>query len=216
MSMELITFPYCPFGQRCLIALHEKGVAFDTTFVDLDDPPDWLAGVSPLGKVPVLRTRGKAIFDSAVINEYLDETIEPSLYPVDALERALQRSWIAFAGELLTAQVAAYKAKSRRSFEEKLEKLGERVMLLAAAPVAGPYFGGARFSPVDAAYAPFFLRTRIMAGRHEGLGPLPAGLEAWADALAERPSVIRSVPPEFESGYLDFLKAKGSWLLGSN
>lgn len=216
MSIELVTFPFCPFGQRCLIALREKGVAFDTTFVDLDDPPDWLAGVSPLGKVPVLRTRGKAIFDSAVINEYLDETIEPSLYPVDALERALQRSWVAFAGELLTAQVAVYKAKSLRSFEEKLEKLGELVRVLAAAPVAGPFFGGARFSLVDAAYAPFFLRARLMQGRHEALERLPPGLEDWADVLARRPSVIRSLPPGFQSGYLDFLKAKGSWLLGSN
>ena len=216
MSLELITFPYCPFGQRCIIALHEKGVAFDTTFIDLDDPPEWLSGVSPMGKVPVLRTRGKAIFDSTVIDEYLDETVEPPLFPADALERAVQRSWIAFAGELLTAQVAAYKAKSSGAFEAKIEKLRELVMLLAAAPVAGPFFAGTRFSLVDATYAPFFLRARLMQGRHQALEALPDGLAAWADALAQRPSVIRSVPPEFESGYLDFLKARGSWLLGSN
>lgn len=216
MPLELITFRFCPFGQRCLIALNEKGVACDITYIELDNPPDWFPTVSPLKKVPVLRVRGKTLFDSAVINEYLDETIPPALHPGDELERALNRSWIAYAGELLSAQLAVFKAGSEKSFDIRLTHFLGLVAKLETAPINGPFFGGGRFSLVDAAYAPFFIRAQLMAGRHEALSIRSPVLSDWAEALLDRPSVIRSQPQDFGAGYPAFLAKKGAWLLNAS
>ena len=93
---ELISFKLCPFVHRAVIMLREKGVGFDTTYIDLGDKPEWFLRISPLGKVPVLRVADVVLFESAIINEYLDETHPPALHPQDPERRAhnrLFRDW---------------------------------------------------------------------------------------------------------------------------
>ena len=214
MRLELITFKFCPFGQRCLILLFEKGVDFDTTFIDLKKPPEWFDDLSPLGKVPVLRVDDKALFDSTVINEFIDEVFPPPLAPGDLLERAWQRSLMAFAGELLPCQLAVYSADSEEKHREKLEEMNHLLHLLAGLTGDGPFFGGDRFAPIDAAYAPFFLRVDVLSARYPHLGSVPEALRPWSDALLKRSSVRRSTPARFADGYRRFLQGKGSWLLG--
>ncbi|MDQ7075771.1 MAG: glutathione S-transferase N-terminal domain-containing protein [Gammaproteobacteria bacterium] len=87
---ELISFKVCPFVQRSAIILNEKNVAYNTTYVDLEDLPDWFQEVSPLGKVPVLRVQDTVVFESAVIAEYLEECYAPSLHPT-ILRTVLER-----------------------------------------------------------------------------------------------------------------------------
>ena len=71
------------------MALIEKGIEFDLTAIDLNDKPDWFLEISPYGKVPVLRHNGAVIFESAVINEYLEEVFpERPLLPSDPVRRA--------------------------------------------------------------------------------------------------------------------------------
>lgn len=86
--LVLVSHRLCPYVQRAAIVLAEKGVPFERRDVDLDHKPAWFLAVSPLGKTPVLLVDGNALFESAVICEYLDETFEPWLHPGDALERA--------------------------------------------------------------------------------------------------------------------------------
>ena len=111
---QLISFKICPFVQRAVIALREKGVEFETTYIELEQRPAWFKAISPLGKVPVLRVGETSIFESAVINEYLDEVYAPKLHPADPLRRAHNRAWIEFASTLTQQQfqlgIAADKA----------------------------------------------------------------------------------------------------------
>ena len=90
----------CPCVQRAAIVLAEKRVNFERRVVDLANKPDWFLAVSPLGKTPVLLAGEEpdrtAVFESAVICEYLDDTLTPHLHPADALERARHRSWMEF------------------------------------------------------------------------------------------------------------------------
>ena len=72
---------------------------------------------------------------------------------------------------------------------------------------------GGDFGLVDAAFAPFFLRARLLNATFPSLGSPPSGLRPWADALLARRSVTASVPEHFDTGYPGFLRAKGSWLL---
>ena len=52
--LKLISHKLCPYVQRAVIALSEKGVAFERIDIDLANKPDWFLAISPLGKTPVL------------------------------------------------------------------------------------------------------------------------------------------------------------------
>src|SRR5260370_39029985 len=92
----------CPYVQRAVIALSEKGVAFERIDIDLANKPAWFLAISPLGKTPVLQVGDTAIFESAVILEYLEETEPKPLHPADPLSRAEHRSWIEFGSAVLS------------------------------------------------------------------------------------------------------------------
>jgi glutathione S-transferase len=94
--LKLISHKLCPYVQRAVIALTEKGVAFDRIDIDLANKPDWFLAISPLGKTPVLQVGDTTIFESAVILEYLEETQPKPLHPADPLRRAEHRAWIEF------------------------------------------------------------------------------------------------------------------------
>ncbi|MGC9457270.1 MAG: glutathione S-transferase family protein, partial [Halothiobacillaceae bacterium] len=83
MKLELISFKLCPFVQRSVITLLHKDQPFETTFINLMDPPDWFSEISPLGKVPLLRVDDTVLFESAVINEFIDEVTPDRLMPED-------------------------------------------------------------------------------------------------------------------------------------
>ena len=70
-KLTLISHKLCPYVQRAVIALNEKGVPFERIDIDLGNKPDWFLKISPLGKVPVLRVASAegevALFESNVI-----------------------------------------------------------------------------------------------------------------------------------------------------
>jgi len=89
MKLELISFNVCPFIQRSVITLNHKNCDYDITFIDLSYPPDWFHEISPLGKVPVLKVDDKEVlFESAVINECIDDITPGTLKPSDSLTLA--------------------------------------------------------------------------------------------------------------------------------
>lgn len=81
-DIEIFSANACPYAQRTRFMLTEKGVPFSLTEIDLRNKPAWFKDVSPYGKVPVIRHRGQVIYESAIINEYLEEVFpEPPLMP---------------------------------------------------------------------------------------------------------------------------------------
>ena len=100
-TLKLISHKLCPYVQRAVISLREKGVPFERIDIDLDNKPDWFLKLSPLGKVPVLQVGDKVVFESAVILEYLEETQPNPLHPKDPLTRAEHRAWMEFGSAVL-------------------------------------------------------------------------------------------------------------------
>src|ERR1044072_8051170 len=100
--LKLISHKLCPYVQRAVIALTEKGVPFERIDIDLANKPEWFLAISPLGQTPVLQVGDTAIFESAVILEYLEETQPKPLHPADPLRRAEHRSLIEFGSVILS------------------------------------------------------------------------------------------------------------------
>src|ERR687887_1038324 len=114
--LTLVSHRLCPYVQRAAISLAEKGMPFERIDVDLADKPAWFLALSPLGKTPVLRVDDRAIFESAVILEYLEETAPRPLHPVDPLRRAEHRAWIEFGSAVLNDITGLYSAKDQGAF----------------------------------------------------------------------------------------------------
>jgi glutathione S-transferase len=214
---RLISFALCPYVQRAAILLAEKGVEFERVNIALADKPDWFLKLSPLGKVPVLvveeNGREEVLFESAVIAEYLDETLGDPLHPRDPLERARHRAWIEFASALLADIYGYYTAGDAETFGIKSDAIEAKLARLETIVGEGPFFAGSRFSLVDAAFAPAF-RYFDLFDRITERSPFEAKpkLAAWRKALAERPSVRGAVAEDYRERLQDFVRDKKSYL----
>ena len=142
--------------RRAAIVLDEKQVPFTRRDVNLAHKPDWFLALSPLGKTPVLLVGDTPIFESAVICEYLDETLDPRLHPADPLQRARHRAWIEFGSALLSGIAAFYNAPDDDALQARRDELVQRFATLDSALGRGPYFDGGRFGIVDAVFGPVF------------------------------------------------------------
>src|SRR4051812_44617902 len=147
-KLRLVSHRLCPYVQRAVIALTEKGVPFERIDIDLADKPDWFLAISPLGKTPVLQAGDRAIFESAVILEYLEETQRKPLHPADPLTRAEHRGWIEFGSTILNDIAGFYAAPDEATFAAKTAQLEQRFARLEARVAALPWFDGGEFSLV--------------------------------------------------------------------
>jgi glutathione S-transferase len=93
--IKLYTFPPSTNSRKVRIALIEKGLEFERINIDLtkreQKSPDYLK-IHPFGQIPALDDEGFVVYDSTIINEYLeDEYPYPSLMPSDSEGRARAR-----------------------------------------------------------------------------------------------------------------------------
>lgn len=211
--LTLVSFDLCPYVQRAAIALAEKGVPFERRHVDLADKPDWFKAISPLGKVPLLQVDGEVLFESAVIVEYLEETLGAPLHPADPLVRARHRAWMEVGSSILADIWAIETTPDRSIFDARRQALREKFARLEAELGEGPYFGGESFTLVDTVFAPVF-RYFDVFDRFVDLGTfvgLPK-VQAWRQALANRPSVKGAVVEDYEARLEEFLRRQKSCL----
>ncbi|THD51968.1 MAG: glutathione S-transferase family protein [Bradyrhizobium sp.] len=211
--LKLISHKLCPYVQRAVIALTEKGVAFERIDIDLANKPDWFLAISPLGRTPVLLVGDVPIFESAVILEYLEETEPKPLHPADPLRRAEHRGWIEFGSAVLNDIAGFYGAPSDVAFQAKTAQLEQRSARLEMRVVAAPWFDGGNFSLVDAVFGPVFRYFDVFdeIGDFGILAGKPK-LARWRKSLSERPSVRAAVGSDYPALLRDFLKRRNSWI----
>ena len=213
VQLTLISHVLCPYVQRAVIALTEKQVQFKRVDVDLANKPSWFTAISPLGKTPVLQVGDTAIFESAVILEYLEETQANPLHPADPLRRAEHRAWIEFGSAVLNDIAGFYSAADERTFAQKTTALIGKFARLEARLGSGPYFDGKQFSLVDVVFGPVFRyfdafdrigEFAILAGKPK--------VASYRAALASRPSVRAAVASDYNGRLWQFLQARNSHL----
>lgn len=217
--LKLISHKLCPYVQRAVIALTEKGAAFERIDIDLAAKPDWFLGISPLGKVPVLTVASDsgevALFESNVICEYIEETQGgPKLHPRDPLERAQHRAWMEFGSAVLSDLWGLETTTDAATFESKRQAVAAKFARVEAALGSGPFFAGERFGLVDAVFAPIFryfdvfdefIDLAVFAKRPK--------VRKWRTELAHRPSVRAAVGPDYPELLRAFLVRHDAHLL---
>jgi glutathione S-transferase len=207
--LKLISHKLCPYVQRAVIALTEKGVPFERIDIDLANKPDWFLKISPLGKVPVLvverNGREVALFESNVICEYIEDTIsETRLHPQDALARAEHRAWMEFGSAILGELWGLETTTDPKIFESKRQAISAKFARVEAALGSGPFFAGERFCLVDAVFAPIFRYFDVFDEVADlAIFAETPKVRAWRDSLAKRASVRGAVSPD----YPDLLRA---------
>jgi glutathione S-transferase len=195
-DVEIISSATCPFAQRTRMALIEKGIDFDLTAIDLNDKPDWFLKISPYGKVPVLRHNDAVIFESAVINEYLEEVFPARpLMPSDPVRRAQARIWIDFANVRFTPHV--YKlmlAQDAEAQAAQAERLTNAMLMMEHAGLGklgdGSYWMGDEISLVDLTFLPHMQRVGVLT--HYSDFQIPDEcilLKGWMQLMGQRASV---------------------------
>ena len=218
----LVSFTLCPFAHRTAIVLRLKNLPYFYESIDLHNKPQWFLSRVPTGKVPALfvgTDNGlEVIFESAIINEFLDESYPQSLAATTPLAKAMERSWIAFSEQLMFQQFDLMCAQDKETFDELLAAFIDNLSKLK--PMAGePYFDGVRFGLVDAALAPLFYRLKWlprvkMAIRDQARHSDEAQrLFSWMETLADSPVVRDALPKGHDQAVVDFFKAKDSYAM---
>ena len=195
--IRLYDYPDCPFCQKVRVVLAEKDLEFEKVFVDLrkgeQKAPEFLK-LNPYGKVPVLIDEDVVVYDSTIINEYLDDEYpNPALMPEDSAGRAKVRlfedfcdnSFIPAAGLVLTE---LNKPEAERDAEKVRRYQSEvlRVLARLESQLDGKEFLVGEFSLADVAFVPRAVVLPQLGVEFEGRLP---HVEAWIARLRERPSV---------------------------
>jgi len=164
-EIELFSYEACPYAQRTRMMMIEKGIEYKLTEVDLYNKPDWWKELSPYGKVPLIRHEGGIVYESRIINEYLEEVFpSPALLPSDPMQRAVARIWIDYCDSYLMPALhnliadrrnEAKQKENRISVAEKLEFIENQCLKKLS---DGPFFLGADISLVDLQFMPFMER----------------------------------------------------------
>jgi len=194
--MVLYSGTTCPFSQRCRFVLFEKGMDFEIRDIDLYNKPEDIAVMNPYGQVPILVERDLVLYESNIINEYIDERFpHPQLMPADPVMRARTRLFLYNFEKELFVHVSAL--EDRGSTDTKAQdfarqNIRDRLAQLAPLLLKNKYMLGEEFSMLDVAVAPLLWRLD-----HYGI-ELPknaAPIQKYAERIFSRPAYIEALTP---------------------
>lgn len=192
--MVLYSGTTCPFSHRSRFVLFEKGMDFEVRDVDLFQKPDDIMMMNPYGQLPILVDRDLILYESNIINEYIDERFpHPQLMPADPVMRARVRLMLLTFERELFVHVQTLEKPSRHAEHETAAKhISDQLTQLAPIFAQNKYMLGEDFTMPDIALAPLLWRLE-----HYGIH-LPksaAPLSKYAERIFSRPKYIEALTP---------------------
>jgi len=193
--MVLYSGTTCPFSHRCRFVLFEKGMDFEIRDVDLYNKPEDINVMNPYGQVPILVERDLILYESNIINEYIDERFpHPQLMPADPLMRARARLMLFnFEKELFVHVNTLENERSKvgdKSHDKARAEIRDRLTTLAPLFLKNKYMLGDEFSMLDVAIAPLLWRLDHYQVQ---LNKPSAPLLKYAERLFSRQAFIDSM-----------------------
>ena len=209
--IKLYDFLPCPFGQKVRIALAEKGLTYDLVQVDItkgeNRHPDFFR-LNPFGRVPVLVDEDTTIYDSTIINEYLeDEYPEPPILPpvgssaqrAARTPRGFRRYLVYTAGRPADGGIGKPDGERNAERLQRLNQAVERVLDYLNQELAGAQFLAGDFSVAEIAFIP---RLLVLPNLGIEAGTNRPNIDGWIKRLLERPSLrnLQGVTTDFLAG----------------
>ena len=193
--MTLYSGITCPFSHRCRFVLFEKGMDFEIKDVDIFNKPEDLAVMNPYNQVPVLVERDLILYESNIINEYIDERFpHPQLMPGDPVMRGRGRLVLfRMEKELFSlVHVLENPNSTNKEMAKAREAIGNGLTMLAPAFTKNKYILGDDFSMIDVALSPLLWRLDHYDIK---LGKSAAPLLKSAERIFQRPAFTEALTP---------------------
>jgi stringent starvation protein A len=189
--MTLYSGTTCPFSHRCRIVLYEKGMDFQILDVDLMNKPEDLAVMNPYNRTPVLVERELILYESNIINEYIDERFpHPQLMPADPVMRARARLFLFRFEQELFNHVAILEYGTPKQADKARLMIRENLIQIAPIFLKQKYMLGDEFSMLDVAVAPLLWR---LDHYQVDMPKVSAPLLKYAERLFSRQAFIDSM-----------------------
>jgi RNA polymerase-associated protein len=191
--MVLYSGTTCPFSQRCRFVLFEKGMDFEIKDVDLFNKPEDINVMNPYGQVPILVERDLVLYESNIINEYIDERFpHPQLMPADPVMRARARLFLFNFEVELFSQIDALENGNPKQQEKARAQVADRLTELAPVFTKQKYMLGEEFSMLDVAISPLLWRLDYYGVQ---LPRQAAPLMKYAERIFSRSAFIDALTP---------------------
>ena len=197
--MVLFSGTTCPFSQRCRLVLFEKGMDFEIRDIDIFNKPPEISEMNPSGQVPILVERDLILYESNIINEYIDERFpHPQLMPADPLMRARARLLLFQCEKELFVHVNTLEndvsEDAHANHEEARTKIREYLTDLAPHFQRSKFMLGEEFTMLDVALCPLLWRLDYYG---IDLSKTAAPIMKYAERIFSRPAYIDALtPPE--------------------
>ncbi len=196
--MVLYSGTTCPFSQRCRFVLFEKGMDFEIRDVDLYNKPEDIAVMNPYNRLPVLVERDLILYESNIINEYIDERFpHPQLMPADPVMRARARLFLFNFERELFIHVQQLERRDHNKDTSKMMdrarmQIRDRLTQLTPIFVKNKFMLGEEFSMLDVAMAPLLWRLDHYSIE---MPKTAAPLMKYAERIFSRPAYIEALTP---------------------
>ncbi|MGZ8263490.1 MAG: glutathione S-transferase N-terminal domain-containing protein, partial [Burkholderiales bacterium] len=186
--MTLYSGTTCPFSQRCRIVLYEKGMDFQIVDVDLFNKPEDLAVMNPYNQVPVLVERDLILYESNIINEYIDDRFpHPQLMPADPVMRARARLFLYRFEQEMFSHIEAIEKGTQKHADRGRTIIRDSLTQIAPVFTKQKHMLGDEFSMLDVAIAPLLWRLDYYGIQ---LPKQAAPIAKYAERLFSRPAFI--------------------------
>ncbi len=191
--MVLYSGTTCPFSQRCRFVLFEKGMDFDIRDVDLFNKPEDISVMNPYGQVPILVERDLILYESNIINEYIDERFpHPQLMPADPVQRARARLLLLNFERELFVNIEALEKQDPKRIDKARMVVRDRLSQLAPVVAKSKFMLGEDFSMIDVALAPLLWRLELYGIE---LPKAAAPVLKYAERIFSRPAFFEALTP---------------------
>jgi glutathione S-transferase len=202
---------FCPFAHRTWLALEEKELPYEYREVNPFKKEKEFLEINPLGLVPAIVYHGKCLYESLVLNEFLEDEFPDSkpLLPKDSLERARIRLWIDhLSKKFIPAYFRTLQAQEEDKQKEAVTELIDALRKYVD-QIKGPWFSGEEFSLADITVAPWTNHMCVLEENRGFKDELVGG--RWPEykrLIKERPTMLktRSDPQYYVEIYQRYLR----------
>ena len=189
--MQLYSGTTCPFSHRCRFVLYEKGMDFQVIDVDLYNKPEDIAVMNPYNRLPVLVERDLILYQSNIINEYIDDRFpHPQLMPADPVMRARARLMLYNMEVELFSQVEGLESGKEKPMDKARQQVTDWLTELSPVFTRTKHMLGDDFTMLDVAIAPLLWRLDFYGIQ---LPKQAAPLMKYAERLFSRPAFIEAL-----------------------